>query len=201
MKEGIFFIGSNDMREINSYIEYKKGIFIEPIPEVFEILKKNLNECNIKNSTNFIAINELITDKDNIEYEFNIFGELSKKRETQYGNNRASSSILDKNDKNFWGNCDNKKKIKIKSITIPSLLLKYNINIEEYPNLIIDVQGAELLVLKNFGEILDKINFITTEYSNIEYYKGQVLFPELNKFITQKGFKLLEEPKKKTREY
>lgn len=121
---------------------------------------------------------------------------FQKKRETQYGNNGASSSIFDKNDKNFWGNCDNKKKIKIKSITIPTLLSKYNINIEEYPNLIIDVKGAELLVLKSFGEFLNKINFITTEYSKIEYYKGQVLFPELNKFITKKGFTLIEEPQK-----
>ena len=42
---GLIFIGANDMREIDRYVDkYNCGYFIEPIPETFEILEIR---CNI----------------------------------------------------------------------------------------------------------------------------------------------------------
>ena len=183
-QKGLLFIGANDMREIGNYVDkYKYGYFIEPIPETFKILECNLKKCNETHGTNYIALNYLITNIDDKIYEFNIYGQKKKKRETPYGNNGASSSILTKNDKYFWKNCDCNHKIPIKSIRMNTLLDKLNIDITKYPNLIIDTQGSELEVLKSFDDKLNSVYFIKTEVSLVPYYHGGVLFPELNNYL------------------
>ena len=64
-QKGLLFIGANDMREIGNYVdEYNYGYFIEPIPETFEILERNLKKCNETHGTNYIALNYLITNID-----------------------------------------------------------------------------------------------------------------------------------------
>ena len=183
-KGGVIFIGSNDMREIDRYKDkYNCGYFIEPIPETFEVLKRNLEKCNKNYGTEYIALNYLITNIDDKIYDFNIYGQMHKVRETPYGNNGASSSILTKNDKHFWRNCDCKKQIKMKSIRMTTLFNKLNIDITKYTNLIVDTQGAELEVLKSFDDKLHRINYIKTEVSLVPFYKGAVLFSELNNYL------------------
>ena len=63
-----------------------------------------------------------------------------------------------------------------------------NIDISNIKDVIIDVQGAELEVLKSFDDKIENFNNIKTEVSTISYYKDQVLFPELNNFLNKKGF-------------
>ena len=63
-----------------------------------------------------------------------------------------------------------------------------NINFD----LILDVQGAELKVLKGLGKYIKNVDKITTEVSKKEYYKGGVIFDELNEFIINNGFKLID---------
>ena len=100
--KGLLFIGANDMREIEQYIDkYQFGYFIEPIPETFNILKKNIELCNNKLKPNYLPLNNWIRNENKKEYSFNIYGELRKKKETQYGNTGASSSIFKKKRKTF----------------------------------------------------------------------------------------------------
>mgnify|MGYP001158764411 CR=1 FL=1 len=194
-EKGLIFIGANDMREIKDYVKQSKyGYFIEPIPETFKILESNLKKCNETYGTNYIPLNYLITNVDNKIYEFNIYGENRKKKETPYGNNGASSSILTKNDKFFWKNCDCNKKIQIKSIRMNTLLNNLNIDIKEFPNLIVDTQGGELEVFKSFDDKLNDINFIKTEVSLVPYYHGGVLFPELNKYLNNYNLYTKDKP-------
>ena len=66
-EKGLIFIGANDMREIKDYVKQSKyGYFIEPIPETFKILESNLKKCNETYGTNYIPLNYLITNVDNI---------------------------------------------------------------------------------------------------------------------------------------
>lgn len=187
-KENILFIGANDMREIENYKDkYKRGFFIEPIPEVFEILKKNLEKCNETYQTEYQPLQYLITNEDDKETEFHIYGENNKKKETNFGNNGASSSIFQKNDKYFWENCDCNKSIFIKSIRMNTLIKRLNINIDNF-DILVDVQGAELEVLKSFDNYINNIKSIKIEISKVPYYKNGVLFDELNNFLNSKNF-------------
>ena len=78
--KGVIHVGANTGQEIQLYAKYGLSvIWIEPIPEVFETLKSNLNGIPKQ-----IAIKGLVTDADNGEYNFHLAS-----------NNGASSSILD----------------------------------------------------------------------------------------------------------
>lgn len=52
----------------------------------------------------------------------------------------------------------------------------------------IDVQGAELMVLKGAGDFLKKIKLIWMEVEAVELYKGQPLKTEVEDFMQAKGF-------------
>lgn len=52
----------------------------------------------------------------------------------------------------------------------------------------IDVQGFEMNVLKGSEEFLSSFKYIYSECSYVELYKGQVLFSEINNYLTRKGF-------------
>lgn len=182
-RKNLLFIGANFMLEINNYVsEYKNGLFIEGIPYVCKQLQINLDKTK-KYNTNYKAINSLITNKVNEEYEFNIFN-----------NDAGSSSIFKPNMKNWeWDRVRIKDNIILKSNTIENILkdeLWENIKFD----VILDVQGAELLVLNGFSKKnLKNIGKIEVEISKKEYYKGGVLFDELNKFFIDNNFKLISD--------
>ena len=83
---------------------------------------------------------------------------------------------------------------KLKSTTIETVLKEQNWDNLRY-DLVLDVQGAELDVLKGFNiDNFKNIDKLTTEISTIEFYKNGVLFEDLNTFITNIGFKLITPP-------
>ena len=53
---------------------------------------------------------------------------------------------------------------------------------------VIDVQGAELNVLRGAGGLINLANFILVEASNREIYKGGVSFSALNNFLVENSF-------------
>ena len=187
-KKNILFIGANNMNEISHYANiYQNGIFIEALPEVFIQLQKNLTDANETYKTNYIAMNCLISDKSEQEYIFNIFS-----------NGGASSSIYECNPSQWkWGSVVKVGETKLKSTTIETILYslkEHNWDTLRY-DLVLDVQGAELDVLKGFNiNSFKNIDKITTEISTREFYKNGVLFNDLNSFITNIGFKLIAPP-------
>jgi putative component of toxin-antitoxin plasmid stabilization module len=76
---GVIHVGANIGQECQTYAQNNLDVlWIEPIPDIFERLTKNI-ACYPKQK----AVNALVTDKDGEEYAFNI--------SSNYGN---SSSIL-----------------------------------------------------------------------------------------------------------
>ena len=184
-KKNILFIGANDMCEILHYANiYQNGIFIEALSDVFIKLQQNLKNTNEQYKTNYIAINCLISDTSEKEYIFNIFS-----------NGGASSSIYECNPSQWqWPTVVKVGETKLKSTTIETVLKEQNWDNLRY-DLVLDVQGAELDVLKGFNiDNFKNIDKITTEISTIEFYKNGVLFEDLNTFITNIGFKLITPP-------
>lgn len=54
----------------------------------------------------------------------------------------------------------------------------------------LDVQGAELAVLRGMGSLLGQLRAIWLEVSNTEMYRGQPLRAEVEAFMSQHGFEL-----------
>ena len=184
-RRNLLFIGANNMCEISHYTHlYKNGIFIEALPNVYQELKYNLKNANERYNTNYIAINKLVTSKINENHNFNVFS-----------NNGASSSIFEPNSKEWkWNNVKKINNITLVSTTVEHLIKQYNWTKKKY-DVVLDVQGAELVVLNGFGkDNLKNICKIKVEISTKEFYKGGVLFTDLNNFFVKNGFKIVSSP-------
>jgi FkbM family methyltransferase len=182
-RKNILFIGANDMCEIHDYVnEYNNGLFIEAIPSVYEKLKVNLINAKKLYNTNYVPINKLVTSENDKEYTFNVFN-----------NSGASSSIYEPNiDTWQWDSIRVEEQIKLISTTIQDVLKEYNWENIKY-DLVIDVQGAELEVLKGFT-YFDNINSLRIEISTEEFYKGGILFNELNYYLVSNKFIPVNKP-------
>jgi len=62
-------------------------------------------------------------------------------------------------------------------------------NLEDFDLLVIDVQGAELEVLKGFDGQFQGVKKLEIEVSTAEFYKGGVLFEDLNTYLERQGFR------------
>lgn len=56
----------------------------------------------------------------------------------------------------------------------------------------IDVQGAELKVMQGTGEIANFLDYIICEMSLTELYEGQPLIGDVVKYMSEKGFNLID---------
>ena len=55
----------------------------------------------------------------------------------------------------------------------------------------IDVQGFELNVLRGFGELLDAVDYLIVELTNIPFYEGAPNSADVVSFLADRGFKIL----------
>jgi len=178
LPKGIIHIGAHLMEERNDYIskDLYNTIWVEANPKVYSNIEFINNE-----SSNERVFNFAISDEDNKLYEFNIT------------NNGQSSSIL-KLDKHkiHHPQIHVSEVINVNSKRMNTLLSENNINVNDYDFLNIDIQGAELLALKGFGDLLNNIKYIYTEINTNTLYKDCALVSEIDEYLFKYGFKRVE---------
>lgn len=91
---------------------------------------------------------------------------------------------------NLRGKLNIKSELEIKTTTLNQWKINENINCIDIVK--IDVQGAELDILKSGSSILDDVIAVYSEVEFIKVYENQPLFCELNNFMEQKGFLLYD---------
>jgi len=172
--KGVIHIGAHWGGEALAYNLYqKKVMWIEAIPSVYHKLKQN-----IKKYPKQKALNYLITDKDHMITKFNV--------SNSYG---GMSSIYKLGaHKKLFPNIKMVKKILLKSITLKTLINKKRIKIENYQALIIDVQGAELKVLKGIGNYLKYFKYVLLETDNCELYENSSQVKELREYMLKNNY-------------
>lgn len=77
--------------------------------------------------------------------------------------------------------------IETETVRADTLCAQNNIDLKDYDFLNIDVQGAELQVLKGMGEDLRKVNYAYIEVNQDELYKGCALLNEVEDYLFQYG--------------
>lgn len=171
---GVIHVGANSGQERGIYSNLGlRVIWIEPIPEIFSELSKN-----IRHFTKQRAYRELVTDIDGKQYQFHISN-----------NNGASSSILElKQHKDIWPDVHHTTSIPMSSITLSSLLKRERIDIGDYQALVIDTQGSELLVLQGGIDIIEHFRYIKTEVPDFESYEGCCQLAHIAEFMRQHGY-------------
>jgi FkbM family methyltransferase len=138
-----------------------KVISIEASPTIFEKLKLNCQLNNLLPGSNLVLLNKAVSDKDGTWVEFyekHSMSTMSKEFLTS-----ISSKIITNKD-------DELHKEIVRTVTIDKLAETTNIN--EISFLKVDVEGAEVLVLKGAINILTekKVRNMIIEYHSFENY-------------------------------
>jgi FkbM family methyltransferase len=171
---GIVHVGANTGQEAELYDSFGVGvIWIEPIPEVFENLKRHISGFPKQ-----AAFNYLVTDEDDKDCTLHIAN-----------NGGASSSILDLGGHSqMWPDVKYTHTITARGITLGSLLTREDIDVRKFDALILDTQGSELKILKGAASLLPNFRFVKVEVPDFESYKGCCQISELSRFMLSNGF-------------
>src|SRR3954447_10825341 len=149
---GVVHVGANSGQERDTYRDFGlRVLWIEAISEVFNELVRNISDHPKQK-----AICALLTDEDDAEHQFHIAS-----------NEGASSSIYQFGQEclDIWPELSFLSSRTLRSRRLDSLFGSESISPSDYPALVMDVQGAELLVLKGAGQMLSQFRYIKTEAS------------------------------------
>ncbi|MGF1583134.1 MAG: FkbM family methyltransferase [Gemmataceae bacterium] len=173
--KGIIHIGAHyaEEREVYKRTGAENVLWIEADPAHMSQLTTNL-ESYPGNK----AIQACLTDVDGQKTSF-----------YRTTNNGESSSVLPMGlHQDLFQNIHVSGETTLTTKTFQKLVEEEDINVEDYDLLVVDVQGAELLALRGFGELLHKFDAIWIEVNLKELYQGCVLLPELDEFLAGHGF-------------
>jgi FkbM family methyltransferase len=171
---GVLHIGANTGQERELYDLFDLPVmWIEPIAEVFQTLQANIVDYPQQR-----AVQALVTDQDDKEYEFHIASNAGQ-----------SSSIFDlKHHSDIWPEVTMEKSVKLNSRRLDTLLAEQSVDMSTFDTLVMDTQGSELLVLQGAGDVLNDIRFIKTEAADFAAYDGCCLLNDLSAFLETRGF-------------
>ena len=126
-------------------------------------------------------LNYCLSDTDNEKGAFNI------------ANNGQSSSMLELGKhKDLYPHIQYTRKIELTTKRFDSLVREHKIDMNQYDFINLDVQGAELKVLKGFGNLFVEHKNIKAIYSEIntdEIYVGCAKLDELDGYLFKFGFR------------
>lgn len=171
---------------------FQKILWIEGSPatcsRLMSSLSEHTNEAGISASgTKHDVVCSLLSDRDDSEIDF-----------YEFSNDGESSSIFHptaENSKRWPQVFETGQKQVLKTRTVDRIAAETNfLSITDV--LVVDVQGAELLVLKGAEQLLQAVKAVVTEVSTVPYYSGGVLFPELRSFLESRGFVPMSLPRR-----
>jgi FkbM family methyltransferase len=169
--DGILHIGAHTGEEAKSYWELKKPvIWVEAVPSIFEELKEN-----IRNYPNQVPLNFALGNVQGEQVSFNVSN-----------NDGSSSSIFEFSENGKSLGIKISDKLNLVMHRLDKVITQKDS--KTHNHWVIDVQGAELLVLQGSGELIKDCNSIFVEVSTWNIYEGGVLWNQLLDFLNLKGF-------------
>lgn len=124
------------------------------------------------------VVQALLTDRDGDELPFHV------------ASNGQSSSMLEPAlHHKMHPRVSFPERMTLQTTTFQTLAAREQLELARYDFLNLDVQGAELLVLKGFGALLDGFDAIYTEVNVGELYRGCARLEELDAYLGGRGFR------------
>jgi FkbM family methyltransferase len=151
-------------------------------PEVLPICRKAVSEFS-----NIVLTERAVSDEIGTVTFYPIDKE---KTVTTWADGNQGASSLFKSSGKYKIEQYVQKEITVESTTLNAFVSEYGISSIDL--LWMDVQGAELKVLKGLGKKLNIVKVMNIEVEFMEIYKGQPLFDEIRKFLESNAFEFLE---------
>lgn len=170
---GLLHVGAHLAEEAEEYLANQmcgeqKCIWIEPQKDKVEQIRNHLDDQKHE------VIHALA------------WSETGAKLELKIASKSASSSIFEFGvHQKFYPDIENVSKIEMSSTRLDSILKPGSFNF-----LVLDVQGAELEVIKGLGVLIKEVDWVFTEVSREPLFVGGVDFLELNEHLANLGFRL-----------
>ena len=176
---GVLHIGANVGQEALDY--YSNGvdysIWIEADSSLIPSLISTLTPY-----PHHLIFNDCLTDTDNEQVAFHIAN-----------NNGQSSSILQLGTHAIvHPEVHYVNHTTLRTKRLDTLFNDNRLDIDKYPFVNIDIQGAELMCLKGFGNLLHKVKYLYIEINEQELYTGVALLPEIKTYLDKYGFTIRE---------
>lgn len=176
---GCLHIGAHWAQEAKDYYDNgcERSIWVEANPEC---IYKTISV--LAPYPDHLIFNDCLTDTDNEQITFHVSN-----------NEGQSSSILQLQYHTIaHPEVHYLHTLSLKTKRLDTLFSSNNLNIEDYPFVNIDIQGAELLCLKGFGELLHKVKYVYIEINELPLYNSCALLPELKDYLESYGFTMVE---------
>ena len=180
---GVIHVGAHRGEEVNEYEDLgaKQVIWVEANPDVFEEMRVALT--NAESAIESHAFQYAASTEDHATVKFNRY--YGPDAGYLRGNKGCSSLLKAEGRFEAWY----KDTIEVETITIDTLLEENDFKVEDFQLLNMDVQGAELMVLKGSEKVLDNVRWVTTEATwEDPDYIDNVMYDELKSFLESKGF-------------
>ena len=149
-------------------------VWVEATHEAFATLNYQIAADDRQKS--FCA---LLTDADGAEHDFHIAS-----------NNRASSSIYALGEHGrLWPDIVYDETRRLRSITLQSLMRREHLSPRGYQALVLNVSGAELLVLKGAGGLLAKFAYVKARVSDFHLRPDSPTTADVAGFLAGYGYR------------
>lgn len=192
--KSLVHVGAHLAQERHAYeaAGYRKMLWVEGSQEVHARLAESLAAHMAQSAQSDPTPAEhqtacaLLTDRDGDELGLR-----------EFSNDGMSSSIFAATDtlKKRWPTLhETGRQQAMRTRTLDALLAELNFG--PVDTLVVDVQGAELLVLKGAAKALAQVKAVVSEVSTQPLYEGGVLFDELCAFMLARGFEPMSMPRR-----
>lgn len=178
--------GLSSVRYLNLFQQSTSFIF-EPVPRNIEKIKKNKADHQLEQLT---IIEQALSSKEGKATFYVSSGSPKKNKvlkdaSVNFGN-KSSSLLAPHLTKEVHPWLKFKEKITVPTTTLEKFCKTLKIDGIDFMHM--DVQGAELEVLKGSNGLLKKINSIWLEVERIPLYKNQALKDEIESFLKANNF-------------
>jgi FkbM family methyltransferase len=171
---GVIHVGANSGRERSLYARFDLNVlWIEPLPHVFAALSASLAPFPRQR-----ALRALVGATDGDVVAFHVAD-----------NGGASSSMFPFGlHREVWPDVRMVDRIAMRTTTLPRLLEVHAVDPRAYDRLVLDVQGAELAVLRGAASMLTRFHGIKAEAADFPAYVGGCLLDDVVAFMARQDF-------------
>ncbi len=175
----VIHVGANEGQERDLYAEQDLSVlWVEALPTVYAILQANLVDYPRQS-----AVQALVTDRAGQRQTFHVSS-----------NGGASSSIYDFDlHRDIWPEVTFTHDVELISTTLDDVMAAQPASGFKADALIMDVQGAEFLVLRGAEKLVKTLRYIRTEAADFNSYEGGTTVAELCAHLKERGFDLIEQ--------